>query len=341
MQYLFYNIAVHNYYSLGHLYKISLTVLCCLLFVFAKSQFVITGTIYDSTKIVPVKDVVIKSSSGTMAVTDSNGRYSITATGRDSLVFIYQNKPTLKFAVSQVPNTGSFDISLHIRVAEKYRTLKEVKVYAKNHKQDSIENRQQYAKIFNYERPGIKLSSNSYSGAAGVDLDELINVFRFKRNKQLKKMQLRLEEEEKERYINYRFNKAIVRRITGLDGKDLDNFMKDYRPGYDFTLNSSLVQFYQYILNASYKYNEHKEKENYINTRFNRELVKMTTDLQEKDLGNFMKKYRPGYEFTYNSSPQQFYEYILIASNEFKQQLMPQNHSSNLPDSSNLPVQKD
>ena len=220
----------------------------------AKSQLTISGTVYDSTKTIPVKDVLIKSSNGTSTITDSAGHYAIVTTDKDSLIFIYLNKPTAKFAVRQIPDIGNFDIALHIRLSEKFRTLKEVRVYGKIFKQDSVENREQYAKLFNYQKPGIKLSSDAYTGAAGMDLDELINVFRFKRNRQLRKMQERLMEEEKENYINYRFNKTTVRRVTRLEGKDLETFMKEFRPSFDFTQQSSIVEFYQYILNASYQF---------------------------------------------------------------------------------------
>lgn len=220
----------------------------------AKSQLTISGTVYDSTKTIPVKDVLIKSSNGTSTITDSAGHYAIVTTDKDSLTFIYLSKPTAKFAVRQIPDIGNFDIALHIRLSEKFRTLKEVRVYGKIFKQDSVENREQYAKLFNYQKPGIKLSSDAYTGAAGMDLDELINVFRFKRNRQLRKMQERLMEEEKENYINYRFNKTTVRRVTRLEGKDLETFMKEFRPSFDFTQQSSIVEFYQYILNASYQF---------------------------------------------------------------------------------------
>lgn len=237
------------------LYKISLlTCITCFFCLAAKSQLTVSGTVFDSTKVIPVRDVLVKSSNGTIAITDSLGHYAIVTTDKDSLIFIYQNKPTAKFIVKQIPNISSFDISLHVRLSEKFRTLKEVRVYAKNFKQDSIENRDQYAKIFNYQRPGISTSTDAYSGAAGMDLDELINVFRFKRNRQLKRMQERLLEQEQENYINYRFNKNSVKRITRLEGKDLDIFMKEYRPDFEFTQNSSIVNFYQYILNASYDY---------------------------------------------------------------------------------------
>lgn len=299
-------------------YKILLAVSCCILSAVGTSQVVISGTVYDSTKAVPVNGVIVRSTGGMIAITDSNGKYSIPATISDSLVFIYQNKPTAKFSVSAIPNTGILDIALHVRIHEKYIRLKEVKVYAKSYQQDSIAYRERYAKIFNYQRPGVRLSSNAYSGAVGADLDELINIFRFKRNKQLKKMQQRLESEEREKFIDYRFSKTTVRRVTRLEGRELDEFMKLYRPQFDFTANSSMVEFYQYILDASYEYQSNKEKEKYVDSRFNKELVHLATGLTGTDLDLFMKRYRPGYHFTLNSNAAQFHEYIMAAYQQFK-----------------------
>ena len=219
-----------------------------------KSQIIVSGIVYDSTKLIPLKDVVIQAGPGNKAISDSNGRYTIVTSEKDSLTFIYRNKPTAKFAVKQIENTGNFEISLHVRVTEKFKLLKEVKIYSKNYRLDSLQNREQYASIFKYQRPGISPTTDSYTGAVGMDLNELINIFRFRRNKQLKKMQIRLLEQEKDNYINYRFNKNTVRRITKLQDKELDLFIKEYRPTFEFTENSSLVQFYQYILDASYQF---------------------------------------------------------------------------------------
>jgi hypothetical protein len=210
--------------------------------------------VYDSTKTIPVINVLVKSGNGTQSITDSSGHYEIVTTDKDSLTFIYNNKPTAKFAVKQIPNIGAFDISLHVRVVEKFRTMKEVKVYSKNFRQDSIENRLNYNKIFSYEKPGVSTSINPGSGSVGMDLDEFINIFRFKRNKQLRKMQNRLLEQERENYVKYRFNKMAVKRITRLEGVELDNFMMLYRPGFEFTQTATTVEFYQYILNASYQF---------------------------------------------------------------------------------------
>jgi hypothetical protein len=220
----------------------------------AAAQLTVSGTVYDSSKIIPVKNVFVKSTGGNLTITDSTGHYNINVTEKDSLTFTYLNKPTARFAVKQIDNPGSFDISLHIRLTEKFRTLKEVRVFSKNYRQDSIANREEYAKIFNYHRPGIKTSTSEYSGSSGLDLDEFINIFRFKRNKRLKNMQNRLLEQEQESYINFRFNRPLVKRMTHLDGTSLDIFMVRYRPDFEFTQNSSTVNFYQYILNASYRF---------------------------------------------------------------------------------------
>ena len=60
--------------------------------------------------------------------------------------------------------------------------------------------------------------------------------------------------EDQEKYIDYRFNKISVRRITGLEGKDIDSFMVWYRPTYEFVATADEIKFNQYILNASYQY---------------------------------------------------------------------------------------
>ncbi len=220
----------------------------------AYAQQYISGTVYDSTAFVPLAYVQVNTGAGACTVTDSNGRYRIAALPGDSLTFSYNGKATLKYAVAAVSNPAAFDIALHVRVKRKYTMLREVRVFSRNYRFDSLENRERFSEIFNYSRGGVKTSLDPVSGVAGVDINELLNLFRFRRNRQLARMRDRLIAEEEEKYVNYRFNKATVRRVTGLEEKELDIFMKMYRPDYTFTRNSSLVDFYRYILEASYDY---------------------------------------------------------------------------------------
>lgn len=195
----------------------------------------------------------VVSSGGMFTVTDSLGKYEIKVKPGDSLTFIYKNKPTQQFAVNSISNNEDFNISLHVLVQSKYNTLKEVVVYSKSYKQDSLENRKSYADVFNFERPGLSTSIGP-GGTVGADVNELINIFRFKRNKRLRAFRKRLEEQEQEKYVSYRFNKIAVGRITGLSGNALDTFLVWYRPDYEFAALSSELFFNQYILNASYQF---------------------------------------------------------------------------------------
>lgn len=232
--------AFFTFFFLGVLYQL-------------QAQITVSGTVYDITKNNFVENVRVVSTGGLFAITDSMGNYNILVKSTDSISFTYNSKPTQKFPVATIKSPDQFDISLKIPVESRFRLLKEVKVFSRSFKQDSLENRQTYADVFEYKSPGIK-SSMSPGGVAGADLDELINIFRFRRKRQLRAFQERLEMQEQEKYISYRFNKIFVKRITGIQEPALDSFMKWYRPTYEFVQASSEVAFNQYVLNASYQF---------------------------------------------------------------------------------------
>ena len=215
----------------------------------AHAQMIVQGTVFDAGMINYVDGVRVVSTSGIFAVTDSLGKYSIPVREDDSLFFVYGNKPTVKFPVKGIADLRAFNISIKEKVISKYKVLKEVLVYSKSYREDSIENRETYSGIFNYQKPGIYISSND--AGVGFDLDQIINVFRFNRNKRMKIFQERLLEEEEEKYINARFGKNYVSRITTLKGNQLDSFMVWYRPTYEFCRNSSEIDFIQFLLQAS------------------------------------------------------------------------------------------
>jgi hypothetical protein len=217
------------------------------------AQLTVTGTVFDSSRRNYVENVQVESTSGNFTYTDSMGHYKIIVTEKDSLTFIYKNKPTQKFAVKDIASLTQFDISLGITVKGGYRTLKEVMVFARSYREDSMENRQTYADVYNYHKPTIR-TSISPSGAVGADVDEIINMFRFKRNKHLKLFQARLEQQEQDHFVAYRFNKNFVRRITGLQGAELDTFMIRYLPTYEFASTADEITFNRYILNSSYAF---------------------------------------------------------------------------------------
>lgn len=206
----------------------------------------IRGTVYDSSRTYPMEAVSVLSSSGRGTTTNSEGFYEIEVSEKDSIWFSYLNKPTVRFPVLKITNPFEFDISLHVSVP----ILKEVKIRPRNYKQDSLQNRLDYAKVFNYEKPKLKAVTPQYGAAAGFDLDALINMFRFRHTKSMVAFQKRLLQDEHDKFIDHRFNKAVVRRLTQLTGNELDSFMRIYRPTYSFTLMAGDYEFQEYIKNA-------------------------------------------------------------------------------------------
>ncbi len=192
------------------------------------------------------------STGGGSAVTDSSGSFAINVNEKDSVWFYYNSKPTMKFPVHIITDPNNFEISINVKVEAKYKRMKEVMVFSKSYHQDSLENREKYADIFGYEKPGLKTTMSN--GVAGADLDELINMFRFRRNKYLKSFQKRLVTEEENKFIDHKFTKKVVQQLTGLSGADRDSFMLIFRPTYDFAAASTLYDFYWYIKMSGQQY---------------------------------------------------------------------------------------
>jgi len=214
------------------------------------AQYKIRGTVYDSTRTYPVELVSVLSTSGRGTITDSKGEYEIEVAEKDSIWFSYLNKPTIKFPVLKIITPFSFDIALQVNVP----VLKEIKIRQRNYKQDSIQNREEYAKVFNYQKPGLSVVTPQYGQAAGFSLEEIINVFQFRKNRSMKSFQNRLITQEQEKFVDHRFNKGLVRRLTFLTDNALDSFMVMYRPSYFFTVITGDYDFQKFIKDAAERF---------------------------------------------------------------------------------------
>ncbi|HJS55042.1 MAG TPA: hypothetical protein VJ765_10870 [Chitinophagaceae bacterium] len=211
--------------------------------------FKLRGVVYDSTRTYPVISVSVLTTSGKGTATDLYGRYEIDVKETDSVWFSYLNKPTIKYAVKKIFDASNFDIALHINVP----VLKEVIVKPRNYKLDSIQNRIDYAKAFDWQKPKISgTASGDLGSAAGFDLDQIIRMFQFRKNQRMAAFQERLLQEEREKFIDHRFNKALVLRLTGLVGAERDSFMVSCRPTYEFCLYMGEYDF-QYFIKQCYE----------------------------------------------------------------------------------------
>jgi len=208
--------------------------------------------VYDSTRMITIPSVKVSSTKGEVTYTDSVGRYVLQVAINDTIYFTFRGKSTMMFPVKSIRYPAGFDVSLQVRIQDKYQTLKEVVVIGKSYKQDSVENREYYAKIFNFDRGGVRISeTGTMGGTPGLDLGSMIQMFQFRKNKGMKKFQNRLIEEEQNKFIDHKFNKQLVQQLTKLNGRDLEKFMIVYRPSYELVAYSEEYEFLQYILDAS------------------------------------------------------------------------------------------
>lgn len=221
-------------------------------------SFKLKGAVFDSSKTYPLSSVTVLSTSGKGTITDVYGRYEIDVREKDSVWFSYLNKPTIKYSVEKIYDSEHFDIALHINV----QVLKEIFVKPRNYRQDSLQNRLDYAKVFNWEKPKLRATMGTGPGASvGFSLEEIIRMFQFRKNKSMADFQERLLIQEQDKFIDYRYNKALVLRLTGLNGVERDRFMVRCRPVYEFCLMASDYDFQSWIKDCFEKYNQEKDAE--------------------------------------------------------------------------------
>jgi hypothetical protein len=220
----------------------------------------ISGTVFDISARRPLEAVAVISSSGKGTITDSMGHYSIQVRETDSIWFSLIGKTTMKYPVDTISNTDRFNVMLHLRAFD----LPEVTVRNSYYKFDSLQNRRDNAKGFDFRKPTLRLSSNPNYNPGGLtvgfDINEIINMFRVKRNNSLLYLQRRLIMQEQDKYVSSRFTKPFVRKITKLTSPELDSFMVRYRPDYETVLRLNDLEL---------GYMVQKDYENYRSQRYN------------------------------------------------------------------------
>ncbi|SEA93048.1 hypothetical protein [Pedobacter hartonius] len=106
------------------------------------------------------------------------------------------------------------------------------------------------------DRGSSKDLLNLNSRGAGLGIDAIYNLLS-RKGRNARHLQEILERDYKEQVIDYRYNAAFVGRALRIKGFELEDYMQQYRPSYDFVLMASDYAFIVYLRNnyASYKRN--------------------------------------------------------------------------------------
>ena len=223
--------------------------LLCLLFMIpGRGQQFLTGKVFIKNSTESIQSVSIHNiTEQRYDLSDQDGSYRIQAAPGDHIAFSSVGYKADTLTVTASLLTADCPIYLDIRA----QTLQAVRVgeYS-NYQLDSMDRRKEYAWVYDHENTPKVARDRQGSDGVGVTF----NVFRNTSSaaKQRIRLEKRLEKEEEDYFVDSRYNKDYVTKITHLKGDSLKEFMQRYRPSYDYCRKAANVDILIYI-NDSYK----------------------------------------------------------------------------------------
>ena len=212
------------------------------------SQQFLTGKVYKQNSKETLLSVSIHNiTEQRYDLSEEDGTYRIQAAPGDHIAFssVGYRADTLTVTASLL--TADCPIYLDIRPQE----LQAVRVgQYSNYQLDSMDRRKEYAWVYDHEK--TEHIAKDRQGADGVGIT--MNIFRNTSTAAKQRIHLakRLEKEEEDYYVDSRYNKDYVAKITRLKGDSLKEFMRRYRPSYDYCRKAANVDILVYI-SDSYK----------------------------------------------------------------------------------------
>jgi hypothetical protein len=160
--------------------------------------------------------------------TDMGGNFRIHAEVGDSLVFSYteyksdtvwitKDKVGLKLDVYLVPSSVTQLQSITVGGFNRYQL-------------DSLQRRSDYNSYYHDHQPTSMLAKTTPESGFGMTFSPI--TYFSKKATQHRALGKRLQKDEEGFYIEYRFNRDYVSKLTGLKGDSLNQFMERYRPTY-------------------------------------------------------------------------------------------------------------
>lgn len=213
------------------------------------SQDEVKGVILDSNTKQRVAGVYLYNTTEEEGVFNNlKGEFTITAKAGDVLIFAREGYfPDTVVVASQA--------TLLVNLQRSSIWLKEVHVMGKKSPQQVLEEKkEEFGDAYKKGKPGPLLSTGEQG--VGLSIDALYALIS-REGKNARYLQEIIERDYRDAIIDYRFTSYLVKSLTGLEGKELDDFMLKYRPSYYFVLNSNDYNLGIYIKESyeSYKRN--------------------------------------------------------------------------------------
>lgn len=207
-------------------------------------EFKVKGVIFENDSKIRLALAVINNKRNLYSVGSNDlGLFEIKAMIGDTLLITKRGFNDLQVVVSSTK-----DLILHLKRAE---MLREIVVQGQGKKQalEAIEKDFKAKGSFYAGKPPIGLLS-PFGGSPLTFFYELFG----KTPREARRFRKYHQTELKETHTDTFFNKTIVHQNTGLEGKELDNFMLNYRPDYEKTKNWTVYDGLKWIKDSYKKY---------------------------------------------------------------------------------------
>ena len=182
-------------------------------------------------------------------LSEENGSYRIQAMPGDRVIFTMIGYRADTLTVTDDMLSGDYPVYLE----PKAQTLQAVTVGSlSNYQLDSMARRNEYSWIYDHGK--TPLFERDRKGADGVGVN--IELFRnaSAADKQRERLKKRLLKEEQEYYVDSRYSREYIARLTHLQGDSLQKFVTLYRPSYDFCRKAATVDILVFISDSFKKF---------------------------------------------------------------------------------------
>jgi hypothetical protein len=173
---------------------------------------------------------------------DLGGNFKISAKVGDILVF--SNIGYLSDTVRVL--SYIIDSGYNVMLRPETRSLPMVSVQGDLNKYqlDSLKRREDYRYIYDRTAPKIA-GGTTPSNGVGIGLSPV--TYFSKKEKEVRHLRKRLGQNEQNYYVDYKFSRSYVAKLTRLQGDSLQLFMKRYTPSYSFCRKTSSDGMMLYI----------------------------------------------------------------------------------------------
>jgi hypothetical protein len=217
------------------------------------AQQFLTGTVRKQESTETLASVSIHNTTGQRYdLSEENGSYRMQAAPGDRVIFSSVGYKPDTVIITTTMLGGDYPVYLEPRA----QTLQSFRVgQLSNYQLDSLARREEYSWIYDH---GEQKLVNKERKGDGVGVG--IALFRHTSSidQQRERLKKRLMKEEEDLFVDSRYSRDYVIKLTHLGGDSLSRFMRDFRPTYDYCRKAATVDILIFINDSFKKFMRHE-----------------------------------------------------------------------------------